>query len=140
MKRNWIWLLQGILVAAAVVSLAGALKAQIAFSNISGLLKDSSGAVVQGVTITAVNADTGLKRSDTTDADGHFNIINLPPGNYRITVSQTGFAALTRDVVLLVGQSPEGRKVDLPYGIVEVGQTKKVGPDRPLGVGHFIPC
>lgn len=129
MNRIWIWILQGIFIAVTVVSLVGSLKAQIAFSNITGLVKDSSGAVMSGVTITTVNVDTGLKRSDTTDSDGHFNIFNLPPGNYRITAGQAGFATLTRDVVLLVGQSPDLILTLAPAG---VQQSIEVQEDIPL--------
>jgi hypothetical protein len=51
-----------------------------AVSQINGTAKDSSGAVVPGVEITATQTDTGLKRMTATDANGDYVLPNLPIG------------------------------------------------------------
>jgi hypothetical protein len=60
---------------------------------ISGQVIDQSHAVVPGVTVTATNTLTGLKRTATTDSAGRFSITSLPiAGDYEIAATKSGFA------------------------------------------------
>ena len=88
-------------------SLCPLLLAQGGTSDIVGSVKDNSGAVINGATITAVSKDSGLQRSAVTSVDGGFRIAGLPPGPYEVTVSQSGFANNVHQLNLLVGQAPE---------------------------------
>jgi hypothetical protein len=90
-------------------------------ADIIGHVKDSSGAAVNGATITVTSTATGLKRQAQSAVDGGFSIINLPPGNYRLEASYTGFGNQARDVALLVGQS-----LDLNIELRPAGQQQKV--------------
>jgi Carboxypeptidase regulatory-like domain len=90
-----------------VVSLSSVLPGQGGTSDIVGHVKDNSGAVINGATITALNKASGLQRSAVTLIDGGFTIAGLPPGIYQVTVSQSGFGNQTREITALVGQSPE---------------------------------
>src|SRR5207248_6293554 len=56
--------------------------------NIEGRVLDPNGAVIPNATITAKNDATGLEKTATTDSEGNYRIILLPPGSY--TVSVTG--------------------------------------------------
>lgn len=79
--------------------------AQVSTANIIGTVRDTSGAVIASATVEVQDVNTGLRRQVETGAEGAFTVANLPPGRYRVTVSQSGFAALVRDLTLLVGQS-----------------------------------
>jgi hypothetical protein len=88
--------------------------------SISGTVKDPSGAVVPRATVAATNADTGIRRTVTTDANGAYSFSSLPIGRYDLDVGSAGFrpyrrtgvvidanSALLIDVVLEVGQKSD---------------------------------
>ena len=52
-------------------------------ASIAGTVRDSSGSVLPGVTITARQTDTSLERTAISDAEGRYTISNLPVGPYR---------------------------------------------------------
>jgi outer membrane receptor protein involved in Fe transport len=55
--------------------------------NIEGRVLDPAGAVIPNATVTARNQATGFERTVTTDGDGNYRIVLLPPGAYTITVT-----------------------------------------------------
>jgi hypothetical protein len=59
--------------------------------GISGVVTDSSGAVVQGATVTATNTQTGVNTTLQTDSKGFYNFPALQIGTYTVDVQQTGF-------------------------------------------------
>ncbi|MCV5639189.1 carboxypeptidase-like regulatory domain-containing protein, partial [Escherichia coli] len=78
-----------------------AAQSQATTGNIEGRVVDQQGAVVVGATVTATNQQTGLTRSVTTDENGEYRLILLPPGSYTVRVERSGFApAEARDVVV----------------------------------------
>lgn len=102
--------------------------AQVSTSSITGLVTDSSGAVVPGAGVQAKNEDTGVVyESSTTDA-GNYSFSSLPPGPYTVTVSKQGFhtfvgvhnvltvgSPLVVDVSLRVGAASETVQVEGSY-------------------------
>jgi len=93
-------LLVGVLLPAAATA-----QARLTGADVQGTVRDESGAVVPGVTITATNVETGLVRTAATAGDGRYVIPALPPGTYRISAELQGFATVIRQgVVLLLGQ------------------------------------
>ncbi|MBA2306301.1 MAG: carboxypeptidase regulatory-like domain-containing protein, partial [Acidobacteria bacterium] len=72
------------------------LHAQATTGSISGTVTDESSAVVPGVTITVQNPETGLERTQVTDADGRYRVLNLAPGTYTLTAALQGFAPVVR--------------------------------------------
>jgi carboxypeptidase family protein len=89
---------------AFVCALAAPAYAQNA--QISGVVKDSSGAVIPGVTVTARNVDTGLTRVAVTEANGDYRLPSLPPGRYGVAAELSGFSTETRpDIVLVIDQT-----------------------------------
>src|SRR3989304_2924645 len=81
------------------------LQAQGVAGAIQGTVQDSSGAVIPGATVTATNAETGLKRSVASSSVGFYLLSNLPPGRYRVEVQLSGFqTAVHGEVSLAVGQ------------------------------------
>ena len=82
------------LVAVALLSAicAPSLMAQSAgTSALAGTVTDPSGAAIPNVTVTITNNGTGQSRTATTGADGTYRFTLLPPGNYRVSFSATGF-------------------------------------------------
>src|SRR5438105_4669975 len=97
--RRLLWL-------AALMFLFGALAlGQATTGNISGTIKDSSGAVLPGVEVTILNEDTGISRMVLTDETGRYSVPSLNPSSYRVTATLTGFQTGVRSgIVLTVGR------------------------------------
>lgn len=69
-------------------------------SAIVGTVADPSGAAVEGATVTVISADTGAKRSATTDNAGRFSFPQLKPGSYTVKVEAANFELQTTTSVL----------------------------------------
>ncbi len=74
-----------------LVALAAPASAQLDRGRIAGFVKDQSGAVVPGATVTAINVETRLKRSVVSDATGFYVFPALAPGAYDVEVELEGF-------------------------------------------------
>src|SRR3954453_6043400 len=104
--------------------------AQSANANLTGTVKDSSGAVLPGVTITARNTATNESRTIVSQADGLYRLTNLPRGTYEVKAELQGFKALTQSSVLLtVGDTV---RVDVVLEIGAVSETVQVQGLAPL--------
>src|SRR5262245_19502824 len=72
---------------------------------ITGVVKDSSGAVVPGVTVAVRNLETNATRSTISEENGRYDIQGLPSGPYELTAEVTGFTKYVRSpIVLLLNQ------------------------------------
>ena len=92
--------------AAFVFSLALAPSAMAQNAQITGLVKDSSGGIIPGATVTARNVETGLTRVAVTDGAGEFRLPSLPPGRYSVATELSGFSTETRpDITLIIDQN-----------------------------------
>ncbi|HEY8186010.1 MAG TPA: TonB-dependent receptor [Pyrinomonadaceae bacterium] len=79
---------------------------QITTGAIQGTVLDANGAALPGASIEIKNVDTNLVRTTTSDGDGRFVALQLPPGRYTLTVSKTGFATMVVEKAdLTVGQA-----------------------------------
>jgi hypothetical protein len=67
--------------------------------GISGLVTDSTGAVVPGAKLTVVNLSTGVTLEGTATSAGLYSFTALVPGNYRISATFQGFRTIVRDSV-----------------------------------------
>lgn len=84
-------------------------QSQATSGDIEGRVTDPAGAVIPGVTVTATNQPTGFEKSATTDEDGNYRIILLPPGSYDVKTSvPSGFRAtnFTNVTVTVGGKTP----------------------------------
>lgn len=81
--------------------LASAARAQVASATLSGTVVDESSAVAPGATVEAREAGTGFSRTTVTNAEGHYAIEELAPGQYTVTAQKAGFRATTSEHVLL---------------------------------------
>ncbi len=87
--------------------------------SISGTVKDESGAIVAGASVTATESSVGVNQRTTTNAEGNFVFPQLPPGTYVVEVEMKGFKkARKSDVVLLVSSKLSVGDVVLQVGAV----------------------
>jgi hypothetical protein len=93
--------------ALAVLCATGAwAQSQATTGVIEGTVKDETGAVLPGATVTIRNLATGFEKVTQTDANGRFSAPLLPLGPYRVSVGLEGFATLNREgFELSVGQT-----------------------------------
>ena len=106
------------------VTLISTARAQVANVTIEGVVKDQSGAVVPSGSVTATNTQTGLQKAGTTDQDGRYSILGVPPGVYNVQASAQGFATTEqRSRELLVGTTVT---IDFALQLSSVTQTVEV--------------
>src|SRR4029453_9385998 len=87
-----------------VLSLATIARAQTAQASITGVVKDTSGAVLPGVIVEASSPALIEKtRSVVTDSTGQYRIVDLRPGVYTVTFTLSGFNTFKREGIQLVG-------------------------------------
>jgi hypothetical protein len=114
----------------------------VAVSQISGTVKDTSGAILPGVEVRVTNADTGGSRTVITDETGYYSIPNLPVGPYKLEASLPGFSTyLQTGIVLQVNSNPT-IPITLQVGqvslVVEVQADVAMVETRSTGVGQVI--
>ena len=106
------------------------ISAQTTSGVMTGVIADSTGAVIPGAEITITNQGTGSTRTTATDAGGYYIVPQLPPGIYQIDVSKQGFAAEKRTGVQLeVNQSVT---LDFKMSISSTGQTVTITGAPPM--------
>src|SRR5207302_10338384 len=70
-------------------------------AQVSGTVRDQSGAVLPGVEVTATQTATGIARSVVTNETGSYVLPNLPVGPYRLEASLPGFRKFAQIGILL---------------------------------------
>src|SRR5690349_6029124 len=88
---------------AAAVLVPAAVFAQVQ-ASITGTVKDTSGAVLPGVTVEVSSPQlTEKTRTAVTDGTGQYRVVDLPAGTYTVTFTLTGFQAVKREGIQLTG-------------------------------------
>ena len=87
--------------------------------NISGYVRDPSGAAVPGVNVTAKLAAQQIVRTVQTNSEGYYTLVALPPGTYEITFELTGFQKLVQGEVKLTVNENVRNDASLVVGAVE---------------------
>src|SRR6266446_1482760 len=104
--------------------------AQTSTATILGVVKDTSGALVPGVSITVKHTESGLTRTAISSERGGYNVPLLPVGAYEITTTMPGFKQAVRSGInLVVGQEAV---VDLTLEVGAVGEQVTVTEEAPL--------
>jgi hypothetical protein len=105
-------------VSAFVVSIlfvcSGALFGQAAAGRLRGQITDPTGAVIPGASITVKNS-SGLVVSATSDGAGSYDVKNLAPGKYTVSVTAKGFAPTKQEIEVVAGQE---KKADIALEIL----------------------
>jgi hypothetical protein len=113
-----------------------------ATAQISGTVRDASGAVLPGADVTATQTETGLMRMTVTNETGSYALPNLPLGPYKLEVALPGFRTFSQTgIVLQVNSNPVinavlevGQKTEL----VEVQANAALVETRTVGVGQTM--
>jgi hypothetical protein len=105
--------------------------AAYAQASITGVAKDTSGAVLPGVTVEAASPALIEKvRSAVTDGSGQYRIIDLRPGTYTVTFTLTGFSTIRREGLELPADFVSTVNADLRVGTLE--ETVTVTGESPI--------
>ena len=115
--------------AAVLLLAAGAAVAQSTMGTITGLVSDSSQAVIPGATVVAKNMATGAETRTTTSSTGNYVLLNLPVGSYELSVTQTGFKSYVRANIPLSGN--ETARIDVALAVGQVSERVEVTGETP---------
>ena len=93
-------------------------------SSVTGLVTDTTGAVLPGVTVDAASpALIELSRSAVTDSRGRYNIVDLRPGTYKVTFTLPGFTTVVREGIVLTTSFTASINTTLRVGGIEESVT-----------------
>src|SRR5438477_7701059 len=101
-----------------------------ATAQINGTVADTSGAVLPGVSVVAIQTDTGFRRETVSDEKGAYALLNLPIGPYRLEAMLAGFRSFVQTGIALQVSSNPVIKVTLQLG--ELAETLTVQGQAPL--------
>lgn len=104
--------------------------AQTTTASISGIIHDSSGAVLPGANVTVTNTETGLARTLDANEQGRYTAPNLPLGDYSVTASHPGFQTVIRSGLQLTVGRQAVVDIELPVG--QVAEQVTVRGEAPL--------
>jgi hypothetical protein len=100
-------------------------------ASITGSVKDTSGAVLPGVTVEATSPALIEKvRTAVTDSSGQYRIDDLRPGTYSVSFTLTGFSVVRREQIELSGSFTATVSVDMRVGAIE--ETITVTGETPI--------
>lgn len=102
--------------------------AQQTLGGITGVVTDSAGAILPGTTVTALGEQTGLKREQTTGANGVYTLSNLPIGTYTVTFTHDGFQTSKFPSVQVQGDRTATLPATLAIGSVDTSVTVEATP------------
>ncbi len=109
----------------------GTLSSQNSKGTLAGLVKDASGAVLQGARVTLEPA----VQPETSDGQGQFVYNNLNPGKYKVTISFVGFENFTTEVNVAAGQNAQ---VEAVLKVASANDQVLVTAERPHGEAEAI--
>ena len=109
---------------------APALQAQVVNGTIFGTVRDSSGAVIPNVAVSAKSVETGAARTAVSDNTGAYQILSVPAGDYEVEAGVSGFrTSVRKGISVTVGASVP---VNFELAVGEVQQRVEVEAAAPL--------
>ena len=90
--------------------------AQSPNGTISGIVLDPSGGVIVGADVLIINNATGVQYPGKANSEGYYVVPNIPPGNYRIQVSNSGFKTIIKPDIVIHVQDALAINFTLPIG------------------------
>lgn len=97
--------------------------------TITGTITDKSAAAIGSAKVTVLNLDTQVSRDATTDDNGLFRFILLPPGRYKVSANKAGFRPVFQDLGLEVNQTA---RFDFQLEVGNVTESVEVRASNPL--------
>ncbi len=113
-----------------ILALTPAASAQQTLGGIRGTVTDQSGALVPDTIVTVVGDETRLTRANKSNADGEYEIVDLPIGIYTLTFTHVGF--LTDTVPSIVVQANRTATVNVSLRVGQVSTSVTVEEKAPL--------
>jgi len=92
-----------------------------ALTSLRGTVSDQSGAVIPGAKVTLTNVDTGISRVTNSGSDGVYELLQVLPARYRLSVEAPGFRKYVRENIELLVNTPSTVNV-----VLEVGHATEV--------------
>jgi len=121
---------------------AGPSNAQVDAGSVSGVVSDSSGASINGVSVTLTNEGTGAELTTTSGSDGVYKFSPVRIGNYHVTATLQGFQTVVqRNVVVNVGENVVANFALKPGTVTEtvnVESTLPVLQSQDASVGQVV--
>ena len=119
------------LIIAVFSMLVAAAEAQVVPGRMIGVVRDESGAVLPGASVTLTStALPGGPVTVVTNVQGEYRFTNLPPGTYALSISLSGFSGYEEADLRVAVNSTTERNVRLP--LASVKETITVRGDAPL--------
>ncbi len=101
---------------------AGLRAQNISTAQLNGTVRDQTGAVIPNATVTISDETKGFTRSTTSNGQGNFQLLLLPPGNYTVRATASGFNTfVNKNVILTIGEQAE-----LPLSLAVGGSTQVI--------------
>ncbi|MFN0084538.1 MAG: TonB-dependent receptor domain-containing protein [Blastocatellia bacterium] len=114
-------LLRACAITLAFLSITATGLAQFDTATLLGAVRDATGAVLPGVTVTLKNIDTGIAVMVQTDEDGNYQFANVRIGNYRVSAEKQGFSTAVAERVNMTVNARQ--RVDLTMQLGAVTET-----------------
>src|SRR3984893_12046132 len=122
--RRAIW------VFAVLAALLASLATAQSNSLLNGSVSDPSGASVAGAQITLTDSATGLERTTASNGSGLYQFLDVPPGNYRLQATASGFAPEVAANVTLIVKTPS--TINIKFQVAGVDTKVTVEGEAPL--------
>ncbi len=103
---------------------------QAGTGRLEGMVRDAQGLVLPGATVTLTGAGVMGQRTATTDVDGSYRFLALPPGSYNLTFELSGFQTLNREGVVVT--SGATFTIDAGLQLATVAETITVTGESPV--------
>jgi hypothetical protein len=114
--------------------------AQTATTSLRGTVFDPKGAVVSGATVTLTDPSTGFSRKTSSDSQGSYQFLELPPAKYDVAVDAPGFGTMKQSGVVLEVATPATLNVNMQVSggtvTVEVSGTTPLVNTQDASMGH----
>jgi hypothetical protein len=117
-----------LLVVLAVGALSPRVEAQVLYGSIVGTVRDSTGGVLPGATVTITHQETKATRETVSDGTGAYRFPNLQAGTYNVVVRMTGFQSFTRNDVPVTLNSVS--RVEAALGVSQLQESVTVSAER----------
>src|SRR5262245_42340302 len=93
-------------------------------TSIQGTISDPTGAIIPGVNVTIEDKGTSVTRSALTNDSGRYQILQVPPGLYRLRAELSGFKTIIRDNLQLLVNTPT--TLNLKFEVGQMNESVEV--------------
>ena len=114
----------------AVLALFTSFAAAQSASQLNGSVTDPSGATVPGAKIVLTNTATGLQRTATSNSGGLYQFLDVPPGNYKLEATASGFSPYLASKITLVVNTPSS--LNIKFRVAGIAESVTVEGQAPL--------